>query len=106
MDTLKQRYAMIFALILMGSVSGCAAYRACGFHGCAGDAQIASNVQASIDQYSDLGPNLIDVQTMDHVVYLYGLVNTDMERQLAEAAARGTPGVVRVVNSIAVNNRG
>lgn len=106
MDALKQGYAMIFAMILMGSVSGCAAYRACGFHGCAGDAQITSNVQASIDRYPDLGPNLIDVQTMDHVVYLYGLVNTDLERQLAESAARGTPGVVRVVNSIAVNNRG
>jgi osmotically-inducible protein OsmY len=106
MDTLKQRYAMIMALILMASVSGCAAYRACGFHGCAGDAQITANVQASINQHPDLGPNLIDVQTMDHVVYLYGLVNTDMERQLAESAARGTPGVVQVVNSIAVNNRG
>lgn len=105
MDNLKQRHPMIFALILMGSISGCAAYRACGLRGCAGDAQITSSVQASIDQYPELGPNLIDIQTIDHVVYLYGLVDTEVQRQLAESVALGTPGVLRVVNTIALNNR-
>jgi len=49
-------------------------------------------------------PNLIDVQTLDRVVYLYGLVDTDLERQLAESVARTAPGVVRVVDSIGLNN--
>lgn len=106
MDKPNQRYAITFALILAGCLSGCAAYKACGLRGCAGDAQITANVQASINQYPELGPNLIDVQTMDHVVYLYGLVDTYLQRELAESAALGTPGAARVVNVIAVNNRG
>jgi osmotically-inducible protein OsmY len=51
-------------------------------------------------------PNLIRVQTLDHVVYLSGLVDTPLERQMAEAVALRATGVVRVVNSIAVNNKG
>jgi osmotically-inducible protein OsmY len=40
------------------------------------------------------------VQTFDHVVYLYGVLDTELERQIAEGAALEAPGVARVVNSI------
>jgi len=106
MNKPKQHGTITFALILTGCLSGCATYEACGFRGCAGDAEIRANIQASIDHNPALGPNLITVQTLDHVVYLYGLVDTDFERQLAESAALDTPGAARVVSSIAVNNRG
>jgi osmotically-inducible protein OsmY len=106
MNRSTQRCTMAFAFILTGLLSGCAAYEACGFRGCAGDAKVAANIQASIDQSPGLGPNLIVVQTLDHVVYLYGLVDTDLQRQQAESVALDTPGVARVVNSIATNNRG
>lgn len=106
MDKPKQHYAITFAVILTSCLAGCTAYKACGFRGCDGDAKITANIQTSIDQRPELGPNLVGVQTMDHVVYLYGLVDTYWQRQLAESVALDTPGTARVVNSIAINNRG
>jgi osmotically-inducible protein OsmY len=96
---------LTLACLILGAVSGCATYTKCGFHGCAGDAQITSDVRTLFNQHPALEPpNLIDVQTLDRVVYLYGLVDTDLERQLAESVARTAPGVVRVVDSIGLNN--
>ena len=82
---------------------GCATFEKCGFSGCPGDAQITAEVQALFDKHPALQPpNFIDIQTLDHVVYLYGLVDTGREQILAADVAREAPGVVRVVNSIAV----
>jgi osmotically-inducible protein OsmY len=102
----KQLYAWILAAILATGLPGCAAYRTCGFSGCAGDAKITADVRAQFDQHPALeAPNSIAVQTIDQVVYLHGLVDTDLERSMADAVALDTPGVVRVVNSIAIINR-
>jgi len=38
------------------------------------------------------------------VVYLNGIVDTDLEREMAESVAAGAGGVARVVNSIGLNN--
>jgi len=46
------------------------------------------------------------VQTIDHVVYLYGLVATDLQRQTAESIARQVPNVTKVVNSIGTSGNG
>jgi osmotically-inducible protein OsmY len=40
------------------------------------------------------------VQTLDHVVYLTGQVDTELERSMAETVARKVIGVTQVVNSI------
>jgi osmotically-inducible protein OsmY len=48
-------------------------------------------------------PNLLTVRTLDHVVYLSGVVDTDFERQMAESVALEAKGVARVVNSIGVS---
>lgn len=89
----------------IGSLSGCAAYRKCGFDGCPGDTSITLAVQARLSQIPALEPpNLLTVQTFNQVVYLYGVVDTPLERDLAESVALGTPGVARVVNSIGINN--
>ena len=102
----RQHFAWIVAPIIAAGLSGCAAYRTCGFGGCAEDAQITANVRARFDQHSALQPpNQVDVQTLDHVVYLHGLVNTDLERSMAQSVALDTAGVARVVNSIAIYNR-
>jgi osmotically-inducible protein OsmY len=91
-------------LIGTGILSGCAAYRKCGFAGCLGDAGIASQVRTRLDQHPVLQPpNSISVQTLSGVVYLYGLVDTVFERELAGAVALETPGVARVVNSIGIS---
>ncbi len=91
-------------VILAAGLCGCAAYRKCGAGGCQGDAAITAQVQMLFKQHAELEPpNLLDVQTMDHVVYLYGLVDTDYERQMAESVALQASGVRKVVNSIGLS---
>ncbi len=92
------------ALLLSGAGAGCAAFDRCGFAGCAGDAQITAEVHALFEQHPALEPpNLLRVQTLHRVVYLYGLVDTDLERRLAESVAAEAPGVKRVENSIGLS---
>jgi osmotically-inducible protein OsmY len=100
----KQFFALTFAIVLTGTPAGCAAYRKCGLDGCPGDAQITAQVRALFDQHSVLEPpNLLTVRTLDHVVYLYGVVDTDLERELAESVALQATGVTKVVNSIGLS---
>jgi osmotically-inducible protein OsmY len=100
--------ALALALILTGVFSGCAAYHTyekCGFRGCPGDAKITADVLSQFRQRSDLEPNAITVQTMDHVVYLYGLVSSSLEIDTAESIARKVPGVTGVVSSVVAQTR-
>jgi osmotically-inducible protein OsmY len=97
--------ALTFGLILAWALAGCAAYRNCGFEGCTGDAKITADVRTLFARHPDLeAPNMINVQTVDHVVYLNGLVATPFQQQLAASVAGEAPGVVRVVNSISLDN--
>ena len=97
------RFASLF--ILTCAAAGCATYEKCGFEGCPGDARLTANVQAELDRHPELGPpNSIDLQTLDHVVYLNGMVGTGLQKEEAESVARATPGVTQVVNSIAVTH--
>jgi osmotically-inducible protein OsmY len=99
--------ALTFAVIITGTLAGCAAYRKCGLSGCAGDAKITTAVEALLDQHPALGPpDMIRVQTLDRVVYLTGQVSTGLQRQIAESVALQAPGVARVVNSIAETYEG
>jgi osmotically-inducible protein OsmY len=110
MRRLKHPYALafvhapVFILLLAGTLAGCAAYKKCGFGGCPGDAKITAEVQALFDEHPALEPpTLLHVQTLDRVVYLTGLVDTDLERQMAESVALQAAGVARVVNSIGIS---
>jgi osmotically-inducible protein OsmY len=97
-------YAWAFALVLTGALPGCAAYKKCGFGGCPGDAEITAQVRALFERHPTLKPpTLLEVQTLDHVVYLNGVVDTDLERQLAESIAHEAKGVTKVVNSIGLS---
>ena len=102
MSRSRQFHAAVSAgIILAGSLCGCAVYRKCGFTGCPGDAKITADVRALFSHYPELEPpNLVYVQTLDHVVYLTGQVNTDAERVLAKSVALHVAGVTGVVNSI------
>ena len=96
-------YGFAAAVILTCAATGCATYEKCGLSGCAGDANVTANIQARFNRHPDLGaPNSIDVQTLDNVVYLNGLVSAGLQRREAESVALGTPGVTRVVDSIAI----
>jgi osmotically-inducible protein OsmY len=94
---------MTLGLVIAGVLSGCAAFDKCGFKGCPGDAQITAKVKGLLVRHPELGTS-INVQTLDHVVYLYGLVDDPLGSEIAESVALEAPGVTRVVSSIAYGN--
>jgi osmotically-inducible protein OsmY len=100
----KRILALACCVLLTEALSACAVYRKCGFAGCPGDAKITASVQELFDRHPALEPpNLLTVRTLDHVVYLTGVVDTDFERQMAESVALEAAGVARVVNSIGLS---
>jgi osmotically-inducible protein OsmY len=104
MNRPKRLRALAFALFLSGTLSACAAYEKCGFGGCPGDAQLAAAVRTAFEAHAELEPpNLLTVESVNHVIYLYGLVDTDFQRQMAESVAHQTPGVAKVINSIGLS---
>jgi osmotically-inducible protein OsmY len=101
---LGKLYGLSSAAVLAAALAGCATYEKCGLEGCPGDAKVTAKVQALFDQHPELGPaGAIDVQTLDHVVYLNGLVSSGLERSMAVSLAQQAPGATRVVDSIAVS---
>ena len=104
MNLHKQFYSIVvFLFSLSGALGGCSTYGKCAGSACDGDAAITKNVRTRLDKHSELGaPHSIEVQTIDRVVYLNGLVNDGLERGIAESVALQTPGVLKIVNSIAV----
>ena len=95
--------SLLIALALAATTS-LSAHAAIG-HQSRDDAKIEAEVEASIDAHPALGSAfLIDVQSIDHVVYLHGLVDSFQEKWLVQSIATQTPGVARVVNSIEMQN--
>ena len=89
-------------------LSGCEVYnthKKCCFYGCSDDATITATILAGFRQHSELEPNAINVQTLDHVVYLYGVVSSSLEIDTAESIARKVSGVQGVVNSKVAQTR-
>ena len=77
----RKLYALSAAVVLAGALSGCATYEKCGLEGCTGDAKVTSSVQESFNRHPDLGaPGAIQIQTLDHVVYLDGVVRSEERR--------------------------
>ena len=96
--------ALIGGLILIIALSGCAALEKCGFAGCPDDAKITTDVNEQFRQHADLSPpNLLNVQTLDHVVYLSGTVSLDLQRYHAEEVARQASDGALIVDTISVN---
>jgi osmotically-inducible protein OsmY len=95
--------AVIGGSILLSNLYGCATFDKCGSAGCAGDAKTTANVEAQFRQHAELSPpNLLTVQTLDHVVYLSGLVSSGLQRDDAEEAAREASDGARIVDTISV----
>ena len=91
------------ALVLVGALAGCATYGSTAAT-LRAMPRCAANVQTAINRSRGLGaPDSIQVQTIDRVVYLDGMVSKGLQSREAEAIARQTPGVTRVVNLIAVS---
>jgi hypothetical protein len=102
-DRTFSRFAISVSLAIL--LGGCAVYEKCGFSGCPGDSETASAVRAALGEYPALGgASTVRVQSLNHVVYLTGLVDTDVERLTAVFAAQQVSGVARVEDSISVSN--
>jgi osmotically-inducible protein OsmY len=96
-------YLTFFLFSLSSALAGCSSYGKCVSGACGGDAVITMNVQTLLDQHAELGaPHSIEVQTIDRVVFLNGFVSDGLERGISESVALQSPGVLKVVNSIAV----
>ena len=103
----KRLSALTLGSLLAGILPGCSVFPKCSPENCAVDAQIKQDVDAVFAEHSELGPpGTIRVQSINKVVYLHGLVNSDLERQNAEALALRVPNVKDVVNSIAPRSNG
>jgi osmotically-inducible protein OsmY len=95
-------YTLAFGAIFAGVLGGCANLQQRGSQASA-DAKITTDVEASLNQMAALGPpGSIKVQTMDHVVYLNGLVDGGLEKRTAESAALQVAGVQQIVDDIVV----
>lgn len=93
MKTRSRLHAIASSVILMSGLAGCVTYP--------GDAKITADVEARFREHAATEPpNMINVQTVNHVVYLSGLVNTSIDSDAAERVVREVPGVTDVVSSI------
>jgi osmotically-inducible protein OsmY len=102
---IAQKRALLSLVIAASVLSGCAAYRTCGFSGCRGDAEIRAGVETALAQHADLCvPRCPTVQSLDGVVYLSGTLATDLQRDDAGRVAMQVVNVKRVVNNIGVEN--
>jgi osmotically-inducible protein OsmY len=105
MTSIKLRFGIPLAIALATASAAAVAGGVCQSGGCSADAKITTDVQALLDRHPELGPpSSITVKTRAGVVYLYGEVNSGLERETAESLAGGTTGVARIVDSIFVSH--
>jgi osmotically-inducible protein OsmY len=101
--------AAVIAVGLAAALSGCATFQAgqkCESGGCGSDAQTSAAVEQSLDLHPELGaPGDLRVETINHVVYLNGMVYTDLQRDIANSIALMASNNAPIVNSIAVNDK-
>jgi osmotically-inducible protein OsmY len=96
-------FTVIAGSLLLSDLYGCATFDRCGSAGCAQDAKTTANVEAQFREHADLSPpNLLNVQTLGHVVYLSGLVSSGLQRDGAEEVAREASDGARIVDTIGV----
>lgn len=70
------------------------------------DAEVTAKVKARLTADPEVNPFQIDVDTIDGTVTLSGVVDSARQKEEAESLARGTEGVVAVVNNLQVGRRG
>jgi osmotically-inducible protein OsmY len=85
-------------------LTACAA-RTCKDGPCSPDQRLAETVKVNIDKRPGLLGDQLRVQADQGVVYLYGIVVTQLELYEVEEVAKATPGVVKVVNMCAIENQ-
>jgi osmotically-inducible protein OsmY len=62
-------------------------------------------VKQALARHPDLeGTDTVYVETVNHVVYLTGIVDSGLQREAAESVARKASGISRIVNDISISN--
>jgi osmotically-inducible protein OsmY len=102
-----RKHLLIAAITLLTLVSlgGCAAHHKCEGNACADDKAITAKIEAALRANAAIATWDIQVQTINHTVYLYGLVDTNVQRAFIDETAHKTEGVEKVVNSISIRGR-
>jgi osmotically-inducible protein OsmY len=96
-------FTVIAGSLLLSNLYGCATFDRCGSAGCTQDAKTTASVEAQFREHADLSPpNSLNVQTLNHVVYLSGLVSSGLQRDSAEEVAREASDGARIVDTISV----
>ncbi len=98
-------YVCWAAMLLAGLCGGCAGSPPCDSAVCREDAATTAEVRSLLAAHPGITPPSLYVLTRAHVVYLYGIVDTEMERRTAGEVAREAKGGVQVVNLLGINNR-
>ncbi len=101
---MKQHLVKIVAVIGLVALSGCASSmvsRSTQHE----DSGITSVIQASLKANDKVNAQQVDVETREGVVYLNGVVDTEVARREAGRVAWRTEGVTRVVNDLTVGER-
>jgi hyperosmotically inducible protein len=101
-----ERYSRRTLAVAAGAIllaAACATDRSA--HERATDATITAKVKSRLAGDPDVPANAIDVDTRNGEVRLSGIVESERERAEAEAVARATEGVTRVINDIRVGER-
>ena len=97
----KKILAFVAALSVAAALPGCAVFPRSSNP--AVDQKLTADVETRFGQYAELeAPNQLNVQTINRVVYLNGLVSTALQQRDAELVANQVQGVDRVVNSIGI----
>jgi osmotically-inducible protein OsmY len=96
----------ILVLLLSATLAGCTPELACSTADCSGDGKISAAVKTQLNKENALKIDNIRVQTINHVVYLSGQVDTQRERFDAMSIAAHVAGVAKVVDNLGVSGRG
>jgi osmotically-inducible protein OsmY len=100
------RCAMTAALAVNLALGGCSLFGGCQTEQCREDASLRDQVRHHINERASLRFFNVDVQSYDGVVYLEGLVDTEIDRGQAEDIAKSVPGVKKVYNALQLNGNG
>ncbi len=107
MSSTKRLRLTALVVTVCGALSACSVVdflEECRSSDCAGDAKIQAAVQKEIDAHPNLKSDPLYIQTIDHVVYLNGLVDTEFERQQLISLAQKVPGVKEVIDKLGIQD--
>lgn len=101
MNRSKPLKASALVVFLTATIAGCASIDSPGLKDGPADRAIASNIETLLSKHPEMGPpGAITVQTFKGIVYLYGQVDTGLEKRNAADIALQAAGVTKVVNGI------